>query len=305
MRTMPRANPMRDQAESEITPTPGSGSSAWESAREEAGECTRRRSPEQTLERTDPMRATRPTGGRPAGSSAQATESEDSSRTGPEREGTAMVAEGSHPGGSGGGSLRARTSTRTVELWPGALGSGRGRPQRRTPGALRGDLGVEILLARQSEEQSVKGVETSQTQRAGVGSPAQSGVRRTFARRLCCGRFARPGRAEGDPNPMRGGCALWNDLGGVPERTPASLPGRRAVASRSVRRVAPTAAGHVLKGMVSEESWKNRRARACAPCACQDPRAALRGPVADGRRCTLRLEPMRDAARRGSSGRRP
>lgn len=50
---------------------------------------------------------------------------------------------------------------------------------------------------RYGEEQSVKGVETSQTQSAGVGIPA----RRTID---TAGRFVMPANAEGETNPMRG-----------------------------------------------------------------------------------------------------
>jgi hypothetical protein len=135
----------------------------------------------------------------------------------------------------------------------------------------------------------------------GLATRRGAKIARRSARGDRSGRFALLERAEGDRNPMRGGSALWNDLVPALDQGRARLPGRRAVASRGVRRAAPTAAGHALKGMVSEESWKNRRVRARTQCACPARAGrAKRYPAAVRAACcaALRTDEERGTARK-------
>lgn len=236
-RTMPRATTRGDDMFD--TAMPGLGCSDSRSAWKEARGSTRRRSPEQTLEGRNPKRA-------------QAF----SSRPVIGREGTAMVA-------------KRRTSARAAAVLREVAVEVR-RLTELEEGVVPWENPMNVaatsggIAADSSEEQSARGVETSEAQRAGVGSPARR--RPEWLMKLSGSRpvasFER-GYVEGKRNPMRGGCASrtraieQSDTG---RRIVLVLPGdERGKTLRSPD--APAPAGDALKRKVSEESWKNRSTR--------------------------------------------
>lgn len=272
MRAMPRANPRCDGMT--VTPAPGSGSTARRSAWKEAARGGGRRPPGQTLERKDPVRAAERAECRPFGSSVSAVEVAKAPRcTARRREGTALVAEGDAPraraGGSGGGSTVGRTAPRGgsrsvrrgLERDHGLRTCGEARTGE--PQECCDELGRVHRQAERGERRqrwsNAKGAKSRGWQPGAGTAIGAFGLWGAWP-----GRFARPESAEGERNPMRGGSALRERraVGESPSAGP--LPGRRAVAGRRVRRVAPAAAGHASKGTVSEESRKNSCAGAHA-----------------------------------------
>jgi hypothetical protein len=236
--TMPRAT-TRGDGDMFDTAMPGLGCSSSESAWKEARGNARRRSPEQTLEGRNPKRA-----------------HAFSSRPASGREGTAMVAKRRT---SARAAVRHREVAVEVRLLTGLEGSVLPWENPMNVAATSGGIAADS-----SEEQSARGVETPEAQRAGVGSPARR--RPGWLMKLSGSRpvasFER-GYVEGNRNPMRGGCASRtravapSDTG---RRIELEVPGgERGKTLRSPD--APAPAGHALKRKVSEESWKNRSTR--------------------------------------------
>lgn len=235
-RTMPQATTRGDGMTD--TAMSGSGSSANKSAWKEARGSTRRRSPGQTLE------------GRNLKSALTWVV-----RTVDGGEGTASVAKRETAR-----ALRVGSQEVAVEVRP-STGHIEVELSRENPMNVAATLGG--IAARSDEEQSAKGVETSEAQRAGVGSPARGRSEWPLKKALglATGRFVR-GCVEGKRNPMRGGCTsktraiALSDTGQRIDRVSGDERGKTL---RSPD--APAPAGHALKRMVSEESWKNRRTR--------------------------------------------
>ena len=135
------------------------------------------------------MRATHSSGGRPAGMKAQAMEGASSPSTSLEREGTAMVADGICPGGSGGGSLQSSDLNLKRTL------------------ATENPRSAAVVLggpaAKSYEEEVAKDVETSEAQWCRGWQPGAGTAkgRRKPALRFATGRFVRLETLKGSGTP--------------------------------------------------------------------------------------------------------
>lgn len=220
VRAMPRANPIRGHGAFHTTPQPGSGSSTCESVREEAGGSIRRRHPEQTLERTDSARVKRTQAG------ARAPHARAQSERAPR-----WLPKGLVPGGSGGGSLWARTSI---------LGSER----REANDSSNGDSRIEESHERCRGLGRIRG----QVER-GEKRQRRSNVRGAMKLELAAQRKA--SRAFSNASIGFGRFARLECVEGT--RTPREVVAHVEGTARCMSsRFAPTAAGNALKGKVRE-----------------------------------------------------
>lgn len=228
------------------TAMPGLGSSNGRSAWKEASRSARRRTPEQTLEGSNPRR-----------DATNSAEPQPMARALDRRKGTASVANRDtliSRGSSGGPSIDAPPRGRVS-----AVQALEGESQERCD-----DLGREHRQAeRGSRRRRCRNIMGASSRGWQPGAETATGA---TALGFATGHFFRPENVEGTWNPMRGGCAFRA------ERMRSSRTGRsktrapgdgRGKPQRSPN--APAAAGHALKRMVSEESWKNRRAKAHRP----------------------------------------
>jgi hypothetical protein len=238
--------------------------SAWK----EAGGSTYHRLTGDTLEGSNPKRAAVAGDGWESGDDDAARGSNPLERHDLHQEGAASVAKGSFtaPGGSSGGLMGDRKSQEgktgpNGASFPGGEQALKGEPHECCDSPGRGWSEVD-RGARRQRRANVKGAKSRGWQ---PGAGTARGAANDAASWLATGRSDRPSSAEGERNPMRGGCASWTraPFAEHPAERSRGLWRRQARQDAGIAD-APTATGHALKRMVSEESWKNRRIRAIA-----------------------------------------